>query len=120
MKNLSDYTGEAAIDMWAELYEQFAEILMDKDIIAVTTKGKVDIQTAARITLKNHRKALLDIFKYIGVEINGANIFANVVMLITEMVFGGKASTFFGQSARGTSDGESFGNVTENTGDTEQ
>lgn len=117
MKSISDYTGEQALEMWADLFDQFAEILLDKDIIAVTTKGKVDIQTAARLAIKNHRTALLDIFKYIGADVNGASLFANVVTLITEMILGGKMSTFFGQSTQGTSDAASFGNVTENTGD---
>lgn len=112
MKNLSDFTGEEAIELWAELYDQFEEILTDKDVIAATTGGKVDIREATRLILRNHRNALLDIFDKLDAEINGANLFTRTIMLVTEMIFGGKASTFFGSSRPESSDGDASGDAT--------
>lgn len=113
MKNLSDFTGEEAIELWADMYDQFAEILTDDKIIAVTTGGKVNIKEAAKLAIKEHKNALMDILTKLEADVNGANLFPSVIVLITEMVFGGKAGSFFGSSAQETSEEESSGNATE-------
>lgn len=120
MKNLSDFTGEEAIELWAELYDQFEELLTDKEIIAVTTGGKIDIRTATKIAVKNHRNALLDIFDKLGEEIDGANLFPAVVTLLTEMIFGGRARAFFKSAAPEKSDAEYSGKATGTLEDAER
>lgn len=120
MKNLSDFTGEEAIELWADLYDQFEEILNDKEIIANATGKNINIQNVAKITIRNHKSALMDIMAKMDANVTGANIFPVVIQILTEMIFGGKASDFFGSSVPESSDGDASGDVTENTEESEK
>jgi len=59
MKKLSEYRGEEALDVLADLIEPSAEIMQDKELIELF-RAK-NMATAAKVALKNHKKAVLAI-----------------------------------------------------------
>ncbi|MCM1328842.1 MAG: hypothetical protein NC253_05310 [Ruminococcus sp.] len=60
MKKISEYIGEEALDLLADLIEPAAEIFGDKDIAKASRKGGG--RTAAiKLAVKNHKKAIIEI-----------------------------------------------------------
>ena len=55
---LSDIKGERALDVLADMIEPVAEIMGDKEIAAVLQSGKAPAK-AIKLSLKNHKKAVL-------------------------------------------------------------
>lgn len=55
---LSEIKGERALEVLADLIEPVAEILGDKEIVAVLQSGKAPAK-AIKLALKNHKKAVL-------------------------------------------------------------
>lgn len=59
MKKLSEYRGEEALDVLADLIEPAAEIMRDKEVAAVFREKNA--AGAISIALKKHKKAVLSI-----------------------------------------------------------
>lgn len=59
MKKLSEFRGEEALDLLADLIEPAAEIMQDKQL--ATLFREKNMATAAKVALKNHKKAVLSI-----------------------------------------------------------
>ena len=64
---LSEIKGERALDVLADLIEPVAEILSDKEIVAILQSGKAPAK-AIKLALKNHKRAVLDMMAAIDGE----------------------------------------------------
>lgn len=59
MKKLSEYRGEEALDVLADLIEPAAEIMQDKELVKLFREK--NMATAAKVAIKNHKRAVLNI-----------------------------------------------------------
>lgn len=112
MKKLSDYKGEEAIELWADLLEPIGTILADKEVqTALSTQGSAMQKVQA--VLKNHKSEASKILLAIDpTPITGLNIIARLLDLVLEIENSEEFSGFFGSAQQKTED-ESFGSVTE-------
>ena len=117
MKRMSDYTGEAAIELWADIFDPVQVIAEDKEVQKYTTGDSFSVKDAAKVIMKKHKKEAFEILNRIDPEINGANAFMGVIHFVTELVFGENSRTFFKSPEPEKSDTESSGSATENTED---
>lgn len=115
MKRLSDYTGDEAIELWADLIDPISIILSDKKIAGVVKSGKPKIQIAKEI-LKDHKKEATEILLRIDPSpINGLNIILRLVNLLAEIGENEDIKSFFGFAEQAKTSAESSGCATENT-----
>lgn len=119
MKRLSDYNGEEAIELWAELFDPMTTILTDDEITDSLKSGSTTpLMAIAGMTLKKYPKEVSRILSRIDDdEINGANILTKLIIFLTELMRGDKASAFFGSAEKGTQEDVSSGSATESTED---
>lgn len=115
MKKLSDYQGEDAIDLWADLLEPMTEILGDPEMQKSIQSGKAKILIAKDI-FKAHKAEAEQIMLRVDPEpIDGVNILLRLVALISDISQNGELRSFFGSAAQAKTDSESSGSATENT-----
>jgi hypothetical protein len=115
MKKLSDYQGDEAIELWADLMEPMAIILGDDKVQKVVTSGKPPMIIAKEV-LKAHRKEAVEILLRIDPEpIDGLNLILRLVALITDIGKNAEVRGFFGFAEQAKTDSESGGSATENT-----
>lgn len=113
MKRLSDYTGDEAIELWADLIDPIAIILSDNKVAATIKSGKPKIQIAKEI-LKDHKKEAADILIRIDPSpINGLNIVLRLVNLLAEIGENDDIKSFFGFAEQVKTDAASSGCATE-------
>lgn len=116
MKKLSDYKGEEAIELWADLVDPLTTILGDAEIKEVVTKGKNRLEIAKTI-LKHHSKEAADILTRIDpTPIDGLNIVLRLISLLGEISANEEIKSFFGFAEQAKMDEESSGLPTANTG----
>ena len=58
---LSDFKGEAALDVLADIIEPLANILADKEIQALSKKENTPVIAMVKPAIKNHKKDLIEI-----------------------------------------------------------
>ena len=112
---LSEYQGEAALDILSDLIEPAGEIMSDKKIGEVFKKNRFK---AIGLAIKNHKKAVMQIMATIDgvpVEEYKCNVFtlpAKILELLndSELI---QLFTYQGQ----TGDANSSGSASENTGE---
>ena len=112
---LSEYQGEAALDILADLIEPTGEIMSDKEIGEVFKKNRFK---AIGLAIKNHKKAVMQIMATIDgvpVEEYKCNVFtlpATILELLndSELI---RLFTYQGQ----TGGANSSGSASENTGE---
>ena len=63
---LSEYKGEEALDVLADLIEPASEVFSDKDFLEEFRNGKKS--TAVKIAIKNHKKAIIQILAVLDGE----------------------------------------------------
>ncbi len=115
MKRLSDYQGEEAIELWADLLDPISDILTDTEVAQETKAGKAPIMIAKTI-LKRHKEAAVKILLRIDPEpLDGLNIIVRLVALIAEIGGRDELKSFFGYAAQVKEETESSGLATENT-----
>lgn len=120
MKKLSDYQGDEAIELWADLLEPMTKILGDNEVQKVITSGKPKLLIAKEI-LKSHKKESTEILLRIDPEpINGLNIILRLIALLADIGENEEIRGFFGYAEQAHTENESFGSVTENTEDSEK
>lgn len=113
MKKLSDYQGEEAIDLWAELIEPISVIVSDSEIAKIA-KGNISRATLAKEILKRHKKEATEILLAIDNEpINAINIVLRTISLLNEISQYDEIMDFFALSGQKIAE-ESSGSVTEN------
>ena len=119
MKKLSDYTGDKAIELWADLLDPITAILGDKKIAVAVQTGKPKIEIAKAI-LKNHTKEATEILLRIDdTPINGINILIRLMALLSDVGENEEIKDFFGYAEQANKEEESSGSVMENTEDEE-
>ena len=118
MKRLSDYKGEEAIELWADLIEPLTVVFKDENLMNAV-KGKAPLLIAKEI-LKSHKKEALEIMLRIDPEpIDGMTVLMRLAGLLADIGGNKEIMSFFGSVRQETSESESFGSVTENTEDGE-
>lgn len=115
MKRLSDYKGDEAIELWADLLDPISDILTDKEVALVTKQGQAPIIIAKTI-LKKHKAEAADILLRIDpTPLDGFNFIMRLVNLVTEIGENSEIQSFFGYAAQEKAESESGGSVTEST-----
>jgi len=116
MKRLSDYQGEAAIELWAELLEPIGAVLQDEEVRnALSEKGTSTMHKVQAI-LKTHKADASKILLTIDpTPLTGLNIIARLLDLVLEVENSEEFAGFFGSVQQRTEE-ESSGSVTANTG----
>lgn len=115
MKRLSDYQGEEAIELWADLLDPISDILTDKEVQDVTKSGQAPI-VIAKTVMKNHKAEAEKILLRVDSEpLNGLNIVVRLVALFAEIGSNSDLKSFFGYAVQGTMEKGSSGSVTEST-----
>lgn len=113
MRSLSDYQGEEAIELWADLLEPMTAILGDSQIAESVQSGKAYMLIAKDI-LSLHKKEAVEIMLRIDPEpITGLNILLRLAALVKDIGQNEEVKSFFGYAAQ--TEGESSGSPTENT-----
>lgn len=114
MKKLSDYKGDEAIELWADLLEPLTLILGDKKVQKVIQSKKPKI-TIAKEILKSHKQEAVDIMLRIDPEpIDGLNIVLRLVGIITDIGQNDEIKSFFGYAEQAKTVNESSGSAMEN------
>lgn len=117
MKKLSDYQGEDAIELWADLLDPMTAILGDPDIAKVLQDSKKPPLLKAKAVLKKYKKEAEAILLRIDPEpLNGLNIIIRLVSILVEAGQDEEVKAFFGFAGQAETASESSGSPTEITG----
>lgn len=115
MKNLSDYKGDEAIELWADLLDPLTKIIGDDEVRKVVGSGESKI-AIAKVILKSHKEETVEILTRIDPEpINGLTIVLRLVHLLADIGSNDEVKSFFGFAEQAKMDNESFGSPTEST-----
>lgn len=115
MKKLSDYKGEEAIELWADLIEPFVSMISNDKVKAAISARKKPIDIA-KVMLKENADAGQQILLAIDpTPVDGVNAFVRIINILLEMLNNPEFMSFFGFAVKETEASESSGNVTENT-----
>lgn len=113
MKKLSDYKGDEAIDLWADLLEPLTRILGDDEIRKVIQSGESKM-SIAKTVLKLHKDDAVEIMLRVDPEpIDGLNIILRLVALLADIGQNDEIKSFFGFAEQAQTEPESSGSVTE-------
>lgn len=116
MKKFSDYKGDEAIELWADLLEPLNSILNDEDTRKAIAEGKSKLVIAKAI-LKNSKKEAVEIMLRIDPEpIDGLNIILRLISLLADIGSNEEIRSFFGFAEAVKMESESSGSATESTG----
>lgn len=114
MKKLSDYKGEEAIELWANILDPVIEIVGDKEIAGMI-RAKAPIIVVARKAIEEYRKEVSELLLAIdSTPLDGLNIVTRLASVINEIGNDEEIKSFFGLSAGKTGEIPS-GSATENT-----
>lgn len=114
MKKLSDYKGDEAIELWADLIEPMAKILSDDGVQNTIKSGKSKMMIAKEI-LKTHKDDAVEILLRIDPEpIDGLNIILRLIALLADIGQNEEIKGFFGFAEQVKAENESIGSPTEN------
>lgn len=115
MKKLSDFKGDEAIELWADLLDPLTAILTDDKIRKVVQSGKSKIEIAKEV-LKKHKDEAVEIMLRIDpTPIDGLNIILRLVALITDIGQNDEIKGFFGYAEQAQTENASSGSPTANT-----
>lgn len=121
MKNLSDYKGEKAIELWTEMLESVLDIMNDAKVKQIIQDGRENDEKIFKIIAsiaKLHAKEINDILLMIDdTPVDAANFIRRLLENVSIIMGNGNMKSFFGFAEQETSSEESTGSVTENTGD---
>ena len=112
---LSEYQGEAALDLLADLIEPAGEIMSDKEIGEVFKENRLK---AIGLAIKNHKKAVMQILAVLDgvpVEEYKCNVFSLPVKILEILNDPALIQLFTYQGQTG--DANSSGSASENIGD---
>lgn len=111
---LSDYHGEEALDLFADLIEPASEIMADKDFVSFARSGQT--MKAIKTAIKNHKKALIEVLARLDgadPEDYSVNLFSLPLKALEIMNDEGIRDLFTSQGQRKTN--EPSGSAMENT-----
>lgn len=114
MKKLSDYKGEAAIELWADLISPITAIAADKKTKEVYDNGTY--MDVIRYVLKEHKKEAMEICLRVDeTPIDGINIVTRTFGIFTDVMNSPEAQSFFGSAQRANDLNALSGFATEST-----
>lgn len=114
MKKLSDYKGEEAIELWADLLDDFVEIVGDVKVQNEFKKKSPPLDKA-RFIIRTYAKTVERILLRIDpTPVNGLNILTRLTELIIEICNDESLLSFFGFASQ-KKDATISGLPTENT-----
>jgi hypothetical protein len=116
MKRLSDYKGEDAIELWADLLDPITDIFKDPEVLNGIKEGKNTIEKAQYILKKHKKNAVKMILAIDPTPINGLNLIVRLVDVLMEIENSEEFGDFFGSPRPGTMENVSSGSVMESTG----
>lgn len=117
MKRLSDFKGEEAVDLWADLFEIATTIFTDKKIQKKLNGPRIVL---APLLLKYHKKEVTEVLLRLDDEpLDGLNIVERLLFVMEEIYESKILSDFFGWQSQ-TEQDESSGSAMENTEDKKQ
>lgn len=115
MKKISDYKGDSAIDLYAEILEPIGEILQDKEI-SQALSNKKSIMHIVGIAFRKYKEAVKKIVLSVDdTEIDGKNIFSRFTTIFVDVLNDKDFIDFFKQAEQVMTDNESSGFATEST-----
>ena len=115
MKKLSDYQGDEAIELWADLLDPISAILANDKLKKIVESGKSKILIAKEI-LKTNKKEAAEILQRIDPEpIDALNIVVRLIGLLTEIGENDEVKSFFGFAEQAQTVDGSSGSPTANT-----
>lgn len=115
MQKLSDYKGDEAIDLWADLLDPLTEILTESEVREALEAGKSKV-AVAKIALKTHKKEAAEILLRIDpTPIDGLNFILRLAALLADVGKNEEIGGFFGYAGQGKTQKESSGSATVNT-----
>lgn len=118
IKKLSDYKGDEAIELWADLIDPITRIIADSEITTIyKTQPKIAV---AKAILKKHKEEATEILTRIDpTPLNGLNIITRILALLVDIETADETKGFFESAGQAMTESESTGSVTENTEDAE-
>lgn len=115
MKKLSDYKGEDAIDLWADLLDSIIAIFADEEVSKVTGSGQPPLIIAKTI-IKSHKKEAVDILLRIDpTPVDGLNVVIRLLDVINEIEESPEIMDFLGLSPEPSEDKKPSGSATAST-----
>ena len=118
---LSDYKGEAALDVLADIIEPLTSIFTDKEMQAISKEKNVSAIKYAKPILKNHKKEIIEILARLEDEPveeyrEKVNVFTLPTKLLEFLNDPEVQALFQSQHQKGITPSPDFGAATENTG----
>ena len=99
MKKLSDYKGEEAIDLWADLLDPIVDIVGDPEINKMLKARKPMLVTAKEV-IKRYKKEAIQILERIDpTPVNGFNLLIRLVSVMKEVGDDPTFQSFFESAA---------------------
>lgn len=120
MKKLTDYKGDEAIELWADLLDPLSAILGDKKIQNIVQSGKPKLIIAKEILKKHSKNAEKILLRIDDTPLDGLNIILRLVDLISDIGKNEEIKSFFGYAVQAEMQEESSGSVTETTEEEEK
>lgn len=120
MKKLSDYKGNEAIELWADLLEPITEIIGDKEIAEILQAPKPPLLKAQAILKKYSAETEKILLRIDPEPLDGLNIIVRLTTVIVEIGQRDDVRAFFGFAGQAQTADESGGSLTETTGDEEK
>lgn len=114
MKKLTDYKGDEAIELWADLLDPLSVILTDEAIRKVVQSGKSKLDIAKEVLKKHKKEATKILLRIDNTPIDGLNIILRLVDLITDIGQNEQINGFFGYAEQDQKVKGSSGSPTEN------
>lgn len=115
MVKLSDYKGEEAIELWADLLDPISAIITDAEVAKVIKSGKSRLEIAKEILRKHKEEATQILLRIDSDPIDGLNIVVRLVSILAEIGSNEEIRPFFGYAAQEKMEKESSGSAMVNT-----
>lgn len=113
MKKLSDYEGNEAIELWADLLEPLTKILGDESVQEVVRSGAPKLLIAKEILEKHSEEAKEVMLRIDPTPINGLNIIIRLVSLLADIGQNEEIKSFFGYAEQKRTESKFSGSVME-------
>lgn len=115
MKTFSDFKGDDAIDLWADLLEPITKVISDPEVKKVVTSGKSKIIIAKELC-KGHKQEVTEILQRIDdTPIDGLNLMIRLIDILEDIGEQPEIKSFFGSAAEEQTEIESSGSPMEST-----
>lgn len=120
MKKLTDYKGEEAFELWADLMQPLMTIFQDVGMKKFLDGKHSYLDMAAGI-LRDHKSEVAEIFTRIDPEpIDGSNLLGRLLVMLGDLAHDPVIGSFFGLAGPAKTPSGSSGSATESIKDAEK